>query len=364
MKPAQAKPEDERLVHDETAAAVDRGAALSRLAADGRLDLESVAGEWLHDETDPGLVSEGLRLVLTYWPQSPYLDAYVESTILCLAIVEESDMRRDAASSLGAVLERAPEYAERVIPELLMALDEDEDESVQRACYRALLEQVAPGQSAVLLAPDEVPFDQSRDVRRDLLEPLRARYGSEPRKPQKSRPGDEQLIHDETQDWGERGSALSRLAADGHDLESVARDWLHGDDLELAVEALGHLLIYCCDSPRAHEYVNTGIGWLKTMSDPGLRSGTVTCLKSFLALAADRRLIPDHRDEILSALLHALQRDEDPIVQESCYEVLLEQLGLREEIEKLPHHSVRFFDRDIDVRWELLAPLRGRHVKN
>lgn len=175
----------------------------------------------------------------------------------------------------------------------------------------------------------------------------------------KARPGDERLIHDETQDWAERGSALSRLAADGRrDLEPVARDWLHGDDPELAVEALGHLLTYWRDSPRAREYVKTGIGWLETRSDPWVRNATITCLTTFLELR------DTHRDEILSALLRTLERDEDPVVQEDCYKVLLEQVGKPEEIKNIPHHRVRDFDRATDVRWDLLAPLRERYGKH
>jgi hypothetical protein len=184
-------------------------------------------------------------------------------------------------------------------------------------------------------------------------------------RPRKARPGDERLIHDEAQDWAERGSALSRLAADGRlDLEPVARDWLHGDDPELAVEALGQLLTYWRTSPRVHEYVKTGIGWLETRDNPWVRNATITCLATFMKLSSDMKLVPDHRDEILSALLRTLERDEDPVVQEDCYSVLLKELGMPAEIENIPHYSVRDFDRATDVRWDLLAPLRERYSKN
>ena len=174
-------------------------------------------------------------------------------------------------------------------------------------------------------------------------------------RPRKARPGDEHLVHDEQQDWVERGSALSRLAADGRlDLEPVAREWLHGDDPDLAVEALGQLLTYWRDSPQIHEYVKTGIDWLETMNDAGVRAATITCLATFLEL---RR---DHRDEILRALWQTLERDEDPTVQEDCYRALLKQVMLEEE-KNIPHPNVRFFDRATDVRWDLLAPLRERY---
>jgi hypothetical protein len=110
--------------------------------------------------------------------------------------------------------------------------------------------------------------------------------------------------------------------------------------------------------------VKTGIGWLETRNDPWVRSATVTCLSTFMELSSDMKLVPDHRDEILSALLRTLERDEDPVVQEHCYEVLLKQLGMAKELENIPHPSVRFFDPATDVRWDLLAPLRERYGKH
>lgn len=357
MRPPKAKPGDERLIHDETADWVDRSSALSRLAADGRLDLESVAEQWLEDP-DPRLASEGLNLLLSYWPQNPLVDAYVEVAILSLAAGQDSDMRRDAASSLGTWLEQAPDYAQRVIPELLAALELDEDESVQQACYKALLGQVAPGQSAVLLAPDEVLFDRSRDVRWDLLEPLRARYGSEPMRRLKARPGDEHLIHDETADWGERSSALSRLAADRRpDLEPVARQWLHDPDPGLASEGLIHLLIYWRDSPRVHEYVEVAIQWLEAAEDSDMRWAAASSLGTFLERTSR------YAQEIVPALLTALEQDEDESVQEACYMALLRQVAPGESGVLVDPDKI-FFDCAADVRWELLTPLRERYGKH
>jgi hypothetical protein len=176
MRPPKAKPGDERLIHDETADWVDRSSALSRLAADRRLDLEPVARQWLQ-HSDPGLASEGLGLLLTYWRNSPRVHDYVEVAIQWLESAEDSDMRWTAASSLGTFLKRTSRYAQEIMPALLTALEQDEDDSVQESCYTALLEQIAPEEALNLPRDSVEPFDRATDVRWDLLAPLRERYG-------------------------------------------------------------------------------------------------------------------------------------------------------------------------------------------
>lgn len=173
MRPPKAKPGDERLIHDETADWADRGSALSRLAADRRMDLEPVARQWLQDP-DPGLASEGLGQLLNYWRNSPHVHHYVNVAIQWLESADDSDMRWTAASSLGTFLERTSRFEQEIIPALLTALEQDEDEDVQEACYAALLKQIAPKEPREFLRRD---FDRSIDVRWDLLAPLRERYG-------------------------------------------------------------------------------------------------------------------------------------------------------------------------------------------
>lgn len=68
-----------------------------------------------------------------------------------------------------------------------------------------------------------------------------------------------------------------------------------------------------------------------------MRSATVSCLATFMELRQD------HRNEILSALLLTLERNEHPVLQAHCYRVLLKELGIREEIENIPHQTVRDF---------------------
>jgi hypothetical protein len=175
----------------------------------------------------------------------------------------------------------------------------------------------------------------------------------------KAKPGDERLIHDQTADWGERSSALSRLAADGHrDVEPVARQWLRDPDPDLAGEALGLLLRYWSRSPRAHEYVETAIRWLETAEDPDRRWRAASALGSFLYLGGEYL-----EEEILGALLAALEHDEDESVQEQCYMSLLRHVAPEENI-AFRRRGRHDFDRTTDVRWDLLAPLRERHGKH
>ena len=175
----------------------------------------------------------------------------------------------------------------------------------------------------------------------------------------KAKPGDERLIHDETADWGERSSALSRLVADGRrDLEPVARQWLQDPDPELAREALGMLLTFWRRSPHAHEYVETAIRWLETAENPDQRWGAASALEDYQSLPGDHP-----KEDVLRALLAALEHDEDESVQEECYMALLRHVAPQENIAFLRRGSHEF-DRDIDVRWELLAPLRERHLDN
>lgn len=177
MKLLKAKPGDERLVHDQTADWVDRTSALSRLAADGRLDLEPVARQWLQDP-DPDMAGEALGMLLTFWRRSPHVHDYVETGIRWLETADDPDKRWGAVAALGGFLYLRGEYPEeKILRALLTALEHDEDESVQDACYRALLRHVAPEEGIAFLRRGRRDFDRATDVRWDLLAPLRERYG-------------------------------------------------------------------------------------------------------------------------------------------------------------------------------------------
>jgi HEAT repeat protein len=176
MRPRKARPGDERLIHDETADWGERSSALSRLAADGRLDLEPVARQWLQD-LDPYLAGEGLIKLLIYWRNSPRSHEYVEVALRWLEIDEDPNKRWAAASALSECLYLRGTYAETIIPALLAALEQDEDQSVQEECYKALLRHVAPQESVALLDRGSLDFDRASDIRWDLLAPLRERYG-------------------------------------------------------------------------------------------------------------------------------------------------------------------------------------------
>ena len=176
MKLLKAKPGDERLIHDETADWVDRTSALSRLAADGRRDLEPVARQWLQDP-DPNMAGEALGMLLTYWRHSPRAHDYVKTGIRWLETAEDPDKRWGAVAALGTYLKRTSEYAQEIIPALLIALEEDEDESVQEQSYMALLRCVAPEENIAFRLRGSHEFDRATDVRWELLAPLRERYG-------------------------------------------------------------------------------------------------------------------------------------------------------------------------------------------
>jgi hypothetical protein len=173
-------------------------------------------------------------------------------------------------------------------------------------------------------------------------------------KKKKSKPGDERLIHDENQDWVERASALARLAADGRrDLEPVARGWLRSSDPYLAVDALGMLLTYWCQSSRVQDYLATAMEWLEHAGDPFMRTSSARSLASYMSLRQDPR------SDILRALLKGLEHDADDTVQEACYEALLEQVAPGTALERR-RSFIEPFDRHTHVRWDLLAPLIAR----
>lgn len=177
MRKNKARPGDERTIHDEREDWVERGSALSRLASDGRRDLEPVARQWLTSE-DRQLAREGLQLLLSYWCDSPRAQEYVCTAIKWLESSEDPDIRAAAASNLGMFLRVRQAFLDEIIPALLDALEEDDDAIVQEACYTALLWQVDREEALKFPRVGVYHFDRDTDVRWDLLEPLRERFGN------------------------------------------------------------------------------------------------------------------------------------------------------------------------------------------
>lgn len=163
------------MIHGDAADRGERNFVVSPRAADGCTDVESVARQWLQ-HSDPCLAAEGLIELLMHWRDTPRAHECVEAAILWLEAADDWNERWAAASSLGRFLARTSRYAQEIIPALLTALEQDEDESVQEECYKALLRQVAPGELGKIQSRDSHEFDRATDVRWDLLAPLRERF--------------------------------------------------------------------------------------------------------------------------------------------------------------------------------------------
>ena len=163
----------------------------------------------------------------------------------------------------------------------------------------------------------------------------------------KQRPGDEQLLHDETANVAERASALLRLAADGRsDLIPVAKAWLEHDDVLLRSEGINMLLSFW----RLEEMVPKVVEMLHHDLDSDVRTMAADALSTFV------RRTEAQKDYILGEIVAQLEREDDPISQLSIYEALLDHVLPIDQHPKLPYH----FNRDTDVNWDLLAPWR-RH---
>lgn len=161
----------------------------------------------------------------------------------------------------------------------------------------------------------------------------------------KQRPGDEQLVHDESGDPVDRASALMRLAADGRtDLVDTAIAWLSHPESMLRSEAITMLLVFW----RRENEFSAVLDLLHQDPDPDVRGAAAGALSTYLNYA------PAHRDEVLRALVQQLEQEDDPAAQAGYYEELLRHILPRGTAPKIPH----LFDRERDVDWELLRPWR------
>jgi hypothetical protein len=84
--------------------------------------------------------------------------------------------------------------------------------------------------------------------------------------------------------------------------------------------------------------------------DPEVRSAAAHALSTCIDDA------PSHQDQVMYALMHQLEHDDDPITQSTCYEELLRHILPREALPRIPH----LFNRERDVDWELLRPWRNK----
>jgi hypothetical protein len=163
----------------------------------------------------------------------------------------------------------------------------------------------------------------------------------------KQRPGDEQLVHDESADPVDRASALMRLAADGRtDLVDTAIAWLSHPESMLRSEAITKLLVFW----RRENQFSTVLDLLHHDPDPDVRAAAACALSTYIEHA------PSHGDEVLRALVHQLEHEDDRAAQACYYEELLRHILPREAVPDIPH----LFERERDVDWELLRPWRSK----
>jgi hypothetical protein len=163
----------------------------------------------------------------------------------------------------------------------------------------------------------------------------------------KQRPGDEKLVHDETADPVERASALMRLAADGRtDLVDTAIAWLSHPESMLRSEAVTKLLVFW----RRENQFSAVLDLLYQDPDPDVRVAAACALSTFI------EPVPSHRDEVLRALVHQLEQEDDRAAQACYYEELLRHILPKGTVPDVPH----LFDRERDVDWELLRPWRSK----
>ncbi len=164
-----------------------------------------------------------------------------------------------------------------------------------------------------------------------------------------TRPPDEDIARDEAADWVERSLALSRLATEGRmDLEEIPAAWLESPDARLRAEGVARLLTHWIASPNLEDHLAAALRQIAQDLDPVVRASAAGALAGYLMLLGAREA------RIMRALVSALERDDDWVVQRRCWEELLALVAPARLVD-VPRHS---FDREHDVDWSVLARWR------
>jgi hypothetical protein len=159
----------------------------------------------------------------------------------------------------------------------------------------------------------------------------------------KSKPGDENLVSDESADPADRSGAIARLAVD-HRREfepQFVRLLDHTEEL-LRLEAIKALVVFF----RLDEYLPMAVKMLARDPSEFVRSSAAFALGAYAF--AERR----EEEMILRALAGAIQRDSSTLVVYTAYRNLLRIL----DPDATTSHLTTEIDRDRDVDWDLLRP--------
>jgi hypothetical protein len=163
---------------------------------------------------------------------------------------------------------------------------------------------------------------------------------------QKAKPGDKELIYNESIDVGERASALFRLAVDGYSqMEPLLVSLLSHKEGMLRGEAI-KILLRGWNLPK---YLDDAVKMLHKDPDEDVRSDAAFSLGQFARYCEDGI---KQQSFIIKELVCQLMKDESSFVRKTCYEQLLELLAPERGYVELPDDLS--LERDVD--WKLLEP--------
>lgn len=171
MERRKSKPNDEKLIYDESADMVDRDGAIFRLAVDGYGAMQPLL-EQLLIHPQYMLRSRAIKVLLGGWGLSEYFNKAVEML--------RSDADYSVRSGAGFALsqyarnfESGRKVKDKIAGELTKSLLEDDDIAVQESSYEELLRVIGQKRPNT----KEVEFNRETEVDWDLLQPYLEKYG-------------------------------------------------------------------------------------------------------------------------------------------------------------------------------------------
>lgn len=163
--------EDELILNDETANPADRASAAESLASDGfGKKLHPILDKWLN-HSEFILRNEAIWLLLGAWGHQKYFNKAIDM----LKNDSHWIVRKGVASYLVSFTQdfiEGEKYERQIMKELILSLLNDEDEFVQRNCYKNLHQLIRKEK----LKEDKNHFDCEKDVDWEMLEPYLKKY--------------------------------------------------------------------------------------------------------------------------------------------------------------------------------------------